>query len=123
VHNRSKTLDPHDDETRCDPLIALGEALIDGAESRRAFADIAPEAFTLAEARNTVTGRFGVTAKQLMGSFHSEHSPGYRCQSFVSGLNAQIGTLNQRRLIASKPTLRWLARNLLAVTTRKPGAC
>lgn len=71
----------------------------------------------------TVTGRFGVAAKQLMGSFHSEHSPVYRCQSFVSGLNAQIGTLNQRRLIASKPTLRWLARNLLAVTTRKPGAC
>ena len=47
-----KTLDPHDDETRCDPLIALGEALIDGAEPRRAFADIAPEAFTLAETRN-----------------------------------------------------------------------
>ena len=62
-----KTLDPHDDETRCDPLIALGEALIDGAESRRAFADIAPEAFTLAEARNDSDRAFRCCRKAING--------------------------------------------------------
>ncbi|MCH8310003.1 MAG: AAA family ATPase [Chloroflexi bacterium] len=53
-----KALDPHDDEARCDLLVALGEWLIDAGEPQQAFEDIAPEAFTLAEARNDSSRAF-----------------------------------------------------------------
>jgi DNA-binding CsgD family transcriptional regulator len=43
-------LDPHDNATRCDLLIALGWALIPSGEPQRAYEDVAPEAFALAEA-------------------------------------------------------------------------
>ncbi len=45
-----QTLDPHDNETRGDLLIDLGETLVVAGYPKRAFAEIAPEAFAMAEA-------------------------------------------------------------------------
>ena len=45
-----EVLDPDDKVKRCDLLLALGEALMPAGESLRVYEQIAPEAFTLAEA-------------------------------------------------------------------------
>ncbi len=45
-----RNLDPHDVETTCDLFIDLGEALVVAGEPKRAYEEIAPEAFAMAEA-------------------------------------------------------------------------
>ena len=45
-----EVLEPGDQAKRCDLLLSLGDALMPAGESQRAFADAAPQAFTLSEA-------------------------------------------------------------------------
>ena len=95
-----EVLDPGDKAKRCDLLLALGEVLMPAGESLRAYEDVAPEAFGLAESlddndRVSRICELAVEAAQRASGGSLAHEPEFPIWAERADRSAAPGTRNR----------------------------